>query len=91
MGLTLHVWWRPKDLVCWIFGATTSFGSVAGAEAPFSTNNENDTRIPDVDAFIDKSFNLGDSASSKATSLSRLPVRTEALGDFGLPTHLFSA
>ena len=30
-------------------GATTSFGSVEGAEALFSKIHENDTRIPDVD------------------------------------------
>ena len=55
-------------------GATTSFGSVEGAEALFSKIHENDTRIPNVDPFGGRSFNFGDGASSKATSLSRLPV-----------------
>ena len=63
-------------------GATTSFRSVEGAEAPFSKINENDTRAPDVDLCGGRSFTCGDGASSKATSLSRLPVRNEALGDF---------
>ena len=71
-------------------GATTSFGSVEGAEALFSKINDNDTRIPDVDLCGSRSFNFGDGASSKATSLSRLPVRNEALGEFGVLVHLFS-
>ena len=62
-------------------GATTSSGSVEGAEALFSKVHEHDTRIPDVDP-VGGSLNLGDGASSKVTSLSRLPVRNEALGDF---------
>ena len=32
-------------------GATTSFGSVEGAEALFSKSHEHDTRIPEVDLF----------------------------------------
>ena len=71
-------------------GATTSFGSVEGAEALFSKIHENDTRIPDVDTFGGRSFNFGDGVSSKATSLSRLPVRNDALGDFWITVHLFS-
>ena len=54
------------------YGATTSFGSVEGAEALFSKSHEHDTRIPEVDPFGGRSFNFGDGASSKATSLSRL-------------------
>ena len=49
-------------------GATTSFGSVEGAEALFFKIHENDTRSPDVDPFGGRSFNLGDGASSKGTS-----------------------
>ena len=64
-------------------GATTSSGSVEGAEALFSKIHENDTQLPDVDPFGGGSYNFG--ASSIATSLSRLPVRNEALGDFGGP------
>ena len=71
-------------------GATTSFVSVEGAEALFSKSHESDTRIPDVDPFGGRSFNFGDGASSKATSLSRLLVRNDALGDFWIPVHLFS-
>ena len=56
-------------------GASTSFGSVEGAGALFSKSHENDTPIPEVDPFGGRSFNFGDGASSKATSLSRLPVR----------------
>ena len=70
-------------------GATTSFGSVEGAEALFSKSHEHDTRIPEVDPFGGRSSNFGDGASSKATSLSRLPVRNDALGDFSIPVHLF--
>ena len=55
----------------------------------FSKSHENDTRIPEVDPFGGRSFNFGDGASSKATSLSRLPVRNDALGDFWIPVHLF--
>ena len=40
--------------------------------------------------FCGRSFNFGDAASSKATSLSRLPVRSDALGDFGVPVHMFT-
>ena len=40
---------------------------------------------PEVDPFGGRSFNFGDGASSKATSLSRLPVRNDALGDFWIP------
>ena len=69
--------------------ATTSFGSVEGAQALFSKSHEHDTRIPEVDPFGGRSFNFGDGASSKATSLSRLPVRNDALGDFWIPVHLF--
>ena len=54
-------------------GATTSFGSVEGPEALFSKSHEHDTRIPKVDPFGGRSFNFGDGASSKATSLARLP------------------
>ena len=68
----------------------TSSGSREGAEALFSKSHENDTRIPDVDLFGGRSLNFGDSASSKATSLSRLPVRNDALGDFRISVHLFS-
>ena len=71
-------------------GANTSFGSVEGAEALFSKINDNDTRIPDVYLCGSRSFNFGDGASSKATSLSRLPVRNGALGEFGAFVHLFS-
>ena len=70
-------------------GATTSFGSVEGAEALFSESHEHDTRIPEFDPFGGRSFHFGDGASSKATSLSRLPVRNGALGDFWTPVHLF--
>ena len=70
-------------------GATTSFGSVESAEALFSKSHEHFTRIPEVDPFGGRLFNFGDGASSKATSLSRLPVRNDALGDFWTPVHLF--
>ena len=70
-------------------GATTSFGSVEGAEALFSKSHEHDTRIPEVDPFGGRLFNFGDGASSKATSLSTLPVRNDALGNFWIPVHLF--
>ena len=60
-------------------GATTSFGSVEGAEALFSKLREqSETRLPDVDPSGGRSFNFGDGASSKVTSLSRLPVRNDA-------------
>ena len=49
-------------------GATTSYGSVEGAEALFSKSHE----TLEVDPFGGRSFNFGDGASSKATSLSRL-------------------
>ena len=62
-------------------GTTTSFGGVEGAEALFSKSHEHDTRIPEVDPFGGRSFNFGDGASS----LSRLPVRNDALGDFWIP------
>ena len=71
-------------------GATTSFGSVEGAEALFSKGHEHDTQIPDVAPFGGSSFNFGNGASSKATSLSRLPVRSDALGEIWIPVHLFS-
>ena len=71
-------------------GATTSFGSVEGAEALFSKIHENDTRIPDVQPCGGRSLNLGDGVSSKAISLSRLSVRNEPLGDFRVPLHMFS-
>ena len=70
-------------------GATTSFGSVEGAEALLSKVNDNPTRIPDVDPCGGRSFNLGDGVSSRATSLSRLPVRNETLGGFWVPAYLF--
>ena len=70
-------------------GATTSFGSVEGAEALFSKSHEHDTRFPEVDPLGGRSLNFGSGASSKATSLSRLPVRNDALGDFWIPVHLF--
>ena len=63
-------------------GATTSFGSVEGAEVLFSKSHEIDTPIPEFDPFGGRPLNFGDGASSKATSLSRLPVRNDALGDF---------
>ena len=53
-------------------GVTTSFGRVEGAEALFSKSHEHDTPCPEVDPFGGRSFNFGDGASSKATSLSRL-------------------
>ena len=71
-------------------GATTSFGSGEGAEALFFKSHEHDTRIPDVDPFGGRPFNLGDGASCKAISLSKLPVRNDALGEFWIPVHLFS-
>ena len=71
------------------YGATTSFGSVEGAEALFSKSHEHDTRIAEVDPFGGRSFNFGDGASSKATSLSRLPVRNDAVGDFWITVHVF--
>ena len=55
----------------------------------FSKSHEHDTRFPEVDPFGVRSFNFGDGASSKGTSLSRLPVRNDALGDFWIPVHLF--
>ena len=71
-------------------GATTSSGSVEGAEALFSKIHEHDTRIPDVDPFGGRYFNFGDGESCKGTSLSKLPVRSDALGEFWIPVHLFS-
>ena len=56
----------------------------------FSKSHESDTRIPDVNPYGGRSFNFGDGASSKVTSLSRLPVRNDALGDFWIHVHLFS-
>ena len=53
--------------------ATTSFRIVECAEALFSKINGNDTRSPDVDPCGGRSFNVGDGASSKATSLSQTP------------------
>ena len=41
-------------------GATTSFGSVEGAEALFSKSQEHDTRTPEVDPFGGRSVNFGD-------------------------------
>ena len=70
-------------------GAIISLGSVEGAEAVFSKSHEHHTRIPEVDPFGGRSFNFGDGAPSKAISLSRLPVRNDALGDFWIPVHLF--
>ena len=88
--LMLHFWWNLKVSVFWtVVQLTTSFGSVEGAEALFSKSHEHDTRIPEVDPFGSRSFNFGDGASSKATSLSRLPFRNDALGDFWIPVHLF--
>ena len=69
--------------------ATTSFGSVEGAEALFSKSHVFGTRIAEVDPLCGRSFNFGDGASSKAASLSRLPVRSDALGDFWILVHLF--
>ena len=46
-------------------GATTSFGSVEGAEALFSKSHEHDTRIPEVDPFGGRSFNFGDGAHQR--------------------------
>ena len=40
----------------------------------FSKIYENYTRSPDVDPFGGRSLNLGDGASSKSTSLSRLEM-----------------
>ena len=60
------------------------------AEALFSKIHENDTRFPGVDPFSGRSFILGDNASWKATSLSRRPIRNDALGGFWIPVHLFS-
>ena len=71
-------------------GATTSFGSVEGAEDLFSKSHEHDTRIPDVDPFGGRSFIFGNDASCKATSLSKLRVRNDALEEFWIPVHLFS-
>ena len=65
------------------------FDSVEGAEAPFSKSQKHDTRTPEVDPCGGRSFNFGDGASSKATSLSRLPVRNDALGDFWILVHVF--
>ena len=67
-------------------GATTSFGS----EALFSKSLEHDTRFTAVDPRGGRSFNFGDGASCKATSLSKLPVLNDALGGFWIPVHLFS-
>ena len=65
--LKLHFWWNLK---------------VSVFRALFSESHEIDTRIPEVDLFGGRSVNFGDGASSKATSLSKLPVRNDALGDF---------
>ena len=53
-------------------GATTSFGSAEGAEALFSKNHENDTRIPEADLFGGRSFDFGDGAFIKGY----FPVQT---------------
>ena len=66
------------------------FGSVEDAEALFSKSRQHDTRFLDVDPFGGRSFNFGDGASCKATSLSKLPVRLDALGECWIPVHLFS-
>ena len=46
-------------------GATTSFGSVEGAEALFSKTHEHDTRFPEVDPFRGRPFNFGDGFHQK--------------------------
>ena len=78
---------RLGVLDCW---ATTSFGSVEGAEALFSKSHEHDTRFPDVDPCGCRSFNFGDGASCKAMSLSKPTVQNDALGEFWILVHLFS-
>ena len=86
----LHLWWNPKVSVLWI-AVQPHLSVVLRVQRPlFSKSHESDTRIPDVDPSGGRSFNFGGGASSKATSLSRLPVRNDALGDFWIHVHLFS-
>ena len=68
-------------------GATTSFAGVVGAEALFSKSHEHDTRFQRLIHLEVDHSTFGDGVSSKATSLSRLPVRNDALGDFWIPVH----
>ena len=88
--LMLHFWWSPMVLVFWTVVQPPSLVALRVQRLFFSKIHENDTRIPDVDPFGGRSFNFGDGASSKATSLSRLRVRNEASGDFWVPVHLFA-
>ena len=60
-------------------GATTSFWGVLKVQRlcfPRVMNMIH--KFPDVDPFGGRSFNFGDGASCKATSLSNLPVRNDA-------------
>ena len=62
----LHFWWNLKVSVFW---AVVQLARLVALRALKSC------RTPEVDPFGGRSFNFGDGASSKATSLSRLPVR----------------
>ena len=68
---------------------TMTWPSMTRNTTKHSRFHENDTRIR-VDRFGGPLFTFGDGASSKATSLSRLQVRNDALGDFWVLVRRFS-
>ena len=69
-------------------GATTSFGSIEGAEALFSKSHEMILEFQWLIRLVVDHSILEMEFHQKATSLSRLPVRNCALGDFWILVHL---
>ena len=90
LKLMLHFLVGPKVLVCWIVVQPPRWDASKMQSSGSPTLMKMIHESPMFDPCGGRSFNFGDGASSKATSWSRLPVRNEALGDFGVPVHLFS-
>ena len=90
MKLMLQFWWIPKVVVCFFALQPPRLEPSKVQRLSSPRLMTIDTGFPDDDPCGGRSYHFGDGASSTATSLSRLPVRNEALGDSLFLVHLFS-
>ena len=89
MSVKLHFWWSLKDSVFWTVVQPLLVVALR-LQRPCSPRVMNMTlELQKLIRLVVDHSTLEMGASSKATSLSRLPVRNDALGDFWIPVHLF--
>ena len=89
MKFMLHCWWNLRVLVFWTAVQHPRLVALRALKLCSPRVMNMIFVFQRLIPFGVRSFNFGDGASSKASSLARLRVRNDALGDFWVPVHLF--